>query len=169
MPGRVGLAGRWAGKTLRKWVCRPVVNAIRNMEAGFEVTTRWRSVLACAAYSVVCWGLMVLSCYLVSKGCPGIGLSYWDIGAHMVILCFFIALPSVPGFWGIWEAGGVFALALLGVADQDAAGFTLLNHVVQIVPVVLVGLACAFVTGVGLRPVVRRPEEFSPNRVERGH
>ena len=28
----------------------------------------------------------------------------------MIIICFFIALPSVPGYWGIWEAGGVFAL-----------------------------------------------------------
>jgi uncharacterized membrane protein YbhN (UPF0104 family) len=68
----------------------------------------------------------------------------------MVIICFFIALPSVPGYWGVWEAGGVFALALFGVNQRDAAGFTLVNHAVQLFPVILIGLISALVTSVNI-------------------
>ena len=66
------------------------------------------------------------------------------------ITCFFIALPSVPGFWGVWEAGGVFALALFGVSAKDAAGFTLANHAVQMIPIIIVGLVSAMIIGVDI-------------------
>ncbi|MGD8369796.1 MAG: lysylphosphatidylglycerol synthase domain-containing protein, partial [Desulfobacterales bacterium] len=94
-------------------------------------------------------------------GCPGIGLSVFELTAVMVIVCFFIALPSVPGFWGLWEAGGVFALALFGVPSKEAAGFTLVNHVVQMFPVILVGLVSAMVTGVNIVQVSRESRDQS--------
>ncbi|PQP33773.1 hypothetical protein C6A37_11205, partial [Desulfobacteraceae bacterium SEEP-SAG9] len=81
---------------------------------------------------------------------PGIGLSYLELFTVMIIICFFIALPSVPGFWGLWEAGGVFALTLFGVSSKDAAGFTLANHAVQMFPVIIVGLISAVITGVNI-------------------
>ena len=71
----------------------------------------------------------------------------------MVIVSFFIALPSVPGFWGIWEAGGVFALSLFAIPAKEAAGFTLVNHAVQMFPIIFAGLASALITGVSIRQV----------------
>ena len=68
----------------------------------------------------------------------------------MVIVCFFISLPSVPGFWGLWEAGGVFGLMIFGVSAKDAAGFTLANHVFQMVPVIVIGLISLVITGVSV-------------------
>jgi hypothetical protein len=68
----------------------------------------------------------------------------------MVIICLFIALPSVPGFWGVWEAGGVFAMSLFGVSTNAAAGFTLANHGVQVFPVIIVGLISAIITSVNI-------------------
>ena len=100
------------------------------------------------AYSALIWGLQGFSFFLVSLGCPGIDLNLAEATAVLVIICFFIALPSVPGFWGLWEAGGVFALALFGVSSSEAAGYTLANHAIQMFPVILVGLGSAFVTGV---------------------
>jgi hypothetical protein len=81
----------------------------------------------------------------------------------MIILCFFIALPSAPGFWGIWEAGGVFALYLFGVPTRDAVGYTLTVHVVQIVPIMLVGLISAVITGVNILALLR-PSPIGPLR-----
>ena len=68
----------------------------------------------------------------------------------MVVVCFFIALPSAPGFWGLWEAGGVFALSLFGIPNKDAVGFILVNHVVQLVPVIIIGWLSAIVTGINI-------------------
>jgi uncharacterized membrane protein YbhN (UPF0104 family) len=86
----------------------------------------------------------------MAQGCPGIDLSFLEISATMIIICFVIALPSVPGFWGIWEAGGVFALLLIGVSSKEAAGFTLVNHAIQIFPVILIGIISAMITSVNI-------------------
>ena len=69
----------------------------------------------------------------------------------MVIICFFISLPSVPGWWGLWEAGGVFALSLFGISAKDAAGFTLANHAIQVIPVILIGIVSAMILSVNIR------------------
>ena len=65
----------------------------------------------------------------------------------MVIICFFIALPSVPGYWGLWEAAGVFALSIFGIGKEQAAGFTLFNHAVQILPLIPAGCISSLLIG----------------------
>jgi len=59
-------------------------------------------------------------------------------------------LPSVPGYWGLWEAGGIYGLMLFGVPRVEAAGLTLAFHVYQLVPVVLLGFLSAWIIGIGL-------------------
>jgi uncharacterized membrane protein YbhN (UPF0104 family) len=99
---------------------------------------------------------------MVALGCPGINLSFLELYATMVILCFFISLPSAPGFWGIWEAGGVFGLLIFGVPAKEAAGFTLANHVIQMIPVVIVGLIAAIITGVNVVQIAYTSIEDRP-------
>ncbi|MFH1885403.1 MAG: hypothetical protein ABIM40_01785, partial [Pseudomonadota bacterium] len=65
----------------------------------------------------------------------------------------------VPGFWGLWEAGGIFALALFGVAASQAAGFTLVNHVLQTLPVMVMGGISAVIKGVNLWSLAGSREE----------
>lgn len=105
--------------------------------------------------SLLIWGLNVLSYYTMTLGAPGVELSFAELTVVMVIVCLFISIPSAPGFWGIWEAGGVFALALFGVTAKDAAGFTLANHAVQLFPVIVVGMGSAIVTGVNVWQISR--------------
>ena len=97
----------------------------------------------CLGITILIWFLTAMSYYTMAIGCPGVNLTLYEYSIVMVIICFFIALPSVPGFWGVWEAGGVFALSLFGVSSQTAAGFTLANHAVQVFPVILMGLLSA--------------------------
>ncbi|MCJ7617482.1 MAG: flippase-like domain-containing protein, partial [Desulfobacterales bacterium] len=73
-----------------------------------------------------------------------------------IIICFFIALPSVPGFWGIWEAGGIFALSLFGVSAKEAAGFTLANHAIQIFPIIIAGFISAMLSGVDTLQILKQ-------------
>jgi uncharacterized membrane protein YbhN (UPF0104 family) len=115
-------------------------------------------IMICLIYSLAVWFFTALSYYLISIGCPQINLSLSEMTAVMVIICFVIALPSVPGYWGLWEAGGVFAMLLFGVSEREAAGYTLANHAVQIVPVVLVGLVSAWISGVNIRQVYEQPQ-----------
>ena len=71
------------------------------------------------------------------------------------MICFFISLPFVSGFWGLWEAGGVFALTIFGIDTNDAAGYTLVNHAVQIFPVIIAGLISAVLTGIRNKKIVK--------------
>jgi len=135
---------------IQKKICDPMVSFVENFASGFTLIKYPIKMCACIGLSVFIWGLAAYSYYLVSLGCPGIELTYIEITAVMIIICFFIALPSVPGFWGIWEAGGVFALLLFGVSSKEAAGFTLVNHAIQIFPVILIGIISAMITSVNI-------------------
>jgi uncharacterized protein (TIRG00374 family) len=153
MPGMFFFAGPDLKKKIQKKICEPLVRVVNNLATGFTLVKYPMKISACFSLSVVIWGLAAFSYYLMSLGCPGIELSFIEITAVMIIICFFIALPSVPGYWGIWEAGGVFALLLFGVSSKDAAGYTLANHAIQIFPVIFVGLISAMVTSVNILQV----------------
>ena len=57
-----------------------------------------------------------------------------------------------------YVGGGVFAMTLFGVSGKEAAGFTLANHALQMLPVILVGFAAAIVTGVNILKVTKSDE-----------
>ena len=146
-------AGPVLKKKIQKKICQPLVGVVENFATGFSLVKYPMKLCVCFSLSVVIWGLAAFSYYLVALGCPGIELSFIEITATMIIICFFIALPSVPGFWGIWEAGGVFALLLFGVSSKDAAGYTLANHAIQVFPVIFVGFISAMLTSVNILQV----------------
>jgi uncharacterized protein (TIRG00374 family) len=148
-----------AQKWVQERIAAALVRIVENFALGFETVKQPRAVAVCAGFSFLIWGVQGVSFFVFSLACPGVDLTPPQALAVLVIISFFIALPSVPGFWGLWEAGGIFALALFGIASREAAGYTLANHAIQIFPVIIVGLFSAFVTGVDIRQV---------SRIERG-
>jgi len=50
-----------------------------------------------------------------------------------------IAIPSAPGYVGVFHAAATLALTMFGVPTTAAFGYALLFHATQIVPVTLVG------------------------------
>ncbi len=135
---------------IRAGICSRLVGIVENFAIGFSMVKEPKKVLACLLLSILIWSLSAFSLYVMSLGRPGIDLSFLELSAVLIIICFFIALPSVPGFWGLWEAGGVFALSIFGVSAKEAAGFTLANHAAQMFPVIIVGLISAILTGINV-------------------
>jgi uncharacterized protein (TIRG00374 family) len=123
---------------------------IDNIAVGLSLVRNPTQLLICTGLSIMIWALTAISYLIFALGCPGITLSLVEFTTVMVIICFVIALPSVPGFWGLWEAGGVFALALFGIAEKDALGFTLVNHAAQIFPIIGIGLISTLITSVNI-------------------
>lgn len=149
-PGVLFFLSQEGKRKVEQKIAAPLVRITENFAAGFALIRYPGRIVLCLGFSITIWLLQAVSYYLVALGCPGIGLSFFEISAVMIIVCFFIALPSVPGFWGLWEAGGVFALALFGIPAKEAAGFTLANHAIQMFPVILVGLVSAVQTGINI-------------------
>jgi uncharacterized membrane protein YbhN (UPF0104 family) len=146
---------------VKETICNFFINIINNFADGFAMVKSPARLAACTGLSVIIWILSAVGYYVMALGCPGLNLSFIELSAVMIIICFFIALPSVPGFWGIWEAGGVFAMTLFGVPAREAAGFTLANHAVQMFPIIIAGLLSAVVTGVKIRQFAGTRAEIS--------
>jgi uncharacterized membrane protein YbhN (UPF0104 family) len=136
--------------TIREKICRPLIRIIENIAQGFTLIRYPKKIILCSVLSLLIWALLALSYYFFSLGCPGINLTFFELSVVMVIICFFISLPSVPGWWGLWEAAGVFGLSLFGVTAKEAAGFTLANHALQVFPVIIMGLASALILSVNI-------------------
>ncbi|MDY6953769.1 MAG: lysylphosphatidylglycerol synthase transmembrane domain-containing protein [Thermodesulfobacteriota bacterium] len=133
---------------VRERLCARLVGIIDNLAEGFQLLKSPTKLGLCLVLSLLVWAVAGASYYVLAFGCPGIQVSFLQMYAVMVILCFFISLPSAPGFWGLWEAGGVFGLLIFGIPAGEAAGFTLANHVFQMVPVILLGLVSFTIIGV---------------------
>ncbi len=149
-PRLLFFAGHAIKERIKQGICVRLTCFIDNLAAGLDLLKSPKKLSLCFFLSLLVWAFSGVAYYVLSFGCPGFTLSFLEIYAVMVIICFFISLPSVPGFWGLWEAGGVFGLSIFGVAAKEAAGFTLANHFFQLVPVIIVGLASSVITGVSL-------------------
>lgn len=142
-------------KLLIQRIVSILINIIDNFSIGLSMVKQPAKLAACGMLTVLIWGTN-LSAYIVfARGCPGIDLTWLQLTTVMVIICFFIALPSVPGFWGLWEAAGVFALSLYGVMEKEALGFTLVNHAAQLFPVIATGLVSTLITGANIMQLSR--------------
>ncbi len=150
LPNLFFFTGEQFKATVLNRVSRPLTSFVENFAQGFHLLRYPKKLFTCILLSLIIWSLSALSFYLFSLGSPGIDLTFLELSAVMVIIMFFIALPSVPGFWGLWEAGGVFALSLFGISVRDAAGFTLANHAVQMFPVIIMGFVSAILISVNI-------------------
>ena len=148
-------------KKTRKQLCPLLEKTVHNIAASLAVIKDVKRLVLCLILSVVVWFLAALTYYVMMLGCPGINLGFFEIFAVLIIICFFIALPSVPGFWGLWEAGGVFALTLFGVPASIGASYTLANHVIQVVPLIIIGFVSAIITGINIMKIETNPSSDS--------
>jgi glycosyltransferase 2 family protein len=151
IPGLSSMQRQW----LTERVSRPLAALVDQAVLGLAMVGRPLRLITCVGLSVIIWLLTACSFYILSLGFPGVHLTLAQMTAVMVVISFCIALPSVPGWWGLWEAGGIFALTLMGVAPGPAAGFTLINHAAQLFPVILIGLGSALISGVRIGRIAK--------------
>jgi uncharacterized protein (TIRG00374 family) len=136
---------------IRRVICGAVVGIMEKIAAGFGLLKSPLRLLLCLVLTAGVWLIPAYSYVLMTRAAPGINLGFPELTAVMVIVCVFISLPSAPGFWGLWEAGGIFALAVFGVSDRTAAaGYTLAVHLIQMAPAILVGFFSAAVMGINV-------------------
>ncbi|MCW7753746.1 flippase-like domain-containing protein [Desulfobotulus sp. H1] len=143
------LPGLSAGnrKTMENRVLPSMEKLLDQIASGFDGLRKPSRLLLCLVFSLGVWLIQVLPFWFLAQAGTGIPATMVQLTAVMVLVNFFIAIPSVPGFWGIWEAGIVFSLALFGIRGADAAGYALLTHAVLMFPVIFVGLGSALLTG----------------------
>jgi hypothetical protein len=93
---------------------------------------------------VILWSLAVWSVNAVSFALlfPAFGIR-WNLAAALVlqaVIVFGIAMPSSPGFVGVFEAAIVLTLGLYGVPQDRALAYALTYHVTTFLPITLLGM-----------------------------
>lgn len=135
---------------IRTRVSERIVSVLENLSKGFEMLRSPVKILQCFLLSFIVWLLIALSLYFVILGSPSLELGFIEAFTILIFICFFIMLPSVPGFWGIFEAGGIFGMMIFGVPAIEAAGIVLVFHVSQILLNMLLGIHSSAVMGVNI-------------------
>jgi uncharacterized protein (TIRG00374 family) len=83
-------------------------------------------------------------------------LAGWTV---MTFVGLGISIPSAPGYIGVFHTAAVLALAIFGVSDALGAGYAILFHASQFVPVTLVGWIYLMREQVSLTDARRAPVE----------
>lgn len=146
-------AGETFTEKLYHKFCLPLTGIIDNIASGLSLIRHPQKLVICIIYSLLIWLLQAVAFQIVALGSPLIDISFTQMTMVFIIICFFIMLPSVPGYWGIWEAGGVFGLSLFGVGASEALGFSLTVHVVLLLPVVVAGIISAIFTSINIMKI----------------
>jgi len=130
-------------------VVRKLVDFTNDFAKGLEALRSVRVLTLVALHSAIIWATVGFTFQMMSWGFPGVAMTYGQAMAFLVVTCVVISIPSSPGFWGIYEFGGMVALLMMGVVpDTDegasqAFAFTLVVHFLQWVPITAYGLWAA--------------------------
>lgn len=106
---------------------------------------------AIVLWSAAIWVVNALS-FLALFPAFGIGAGFTGALVVQGVIVLFIAVPSMPGFVGVFEAAIIVALALYAVPQDAALAYALTYHATNFLPITLLGLWSAARTHVSLKP-----------------
>lgn len=136
----VSLFEATAARLLPPAVRRPVVDALEAFLEGIAALRDGRLVIQVAAWSVVIWLTGALAFWV---GFLAFGIRVPFVAAVFLqsVVSLAVAIPSAPGFFGVFEAAARVGLVQVwGVAVGPALGFAVGFHLAGFFPVTFIGL-----------------------------
>ena len=158
---------------LPHWMRDRLCHLIESFASGLHSVRNPFTVFWVLVNSFLLWVLVALSIWVLQFGFPQVtaaapteGLQHVTFGAAFaisILLCVAVALPSGPAYFGMFEAGGVFAFLVLGIAYGEkgkslALSYTLAIHLMQIIPIIILGLFFAFRDHISVRKIQKESE-----------
>ncbi|MBM3333214.1 flippase-like domain-containing protein [Candidatus Sumerlaeota bacterium] len=112
-----------------------VSRVIDSFVHGFHSLRSPRLVFWVIVHTATTWLTIGWSLVIMSYGFPAMHMNMLQSIGVMVTICIAISIPGAPGYWGLYEAGGILALKILGVVPvndtEQALGFSLFMHFLQ--------------------------------------
>ncbi len=118
---------------------KPLLDLVEGVIAGLESLRSGQDVLVVFGVTLWVWVLETLKYWLVSFAFD-LQLPYFGIVLMGGVVNLLTALPSLPGYIGTFEGGGIQVLEIIGVPSGPAASYVLVLHAILLVPVTLLGL-----------------------------
>jgi glycosyltransferase 2 family protein len=82
----------------------------------------------------------------------GVHVDFWVPTLVFVAINLAIIIPSAPSSVGPFEAAAVLAYAWLGVGTETAFSIAFMYHLIQFLPVTIIGVIFYFASGLGKKP-----------------
>lgn len=123
--------------------------------AGFGALGTARGLLLAAALAVGIWCMAVVT-FMFRLAAFDLAPSLPVVLVVLTSLGFGVAVPSAPGFVGVYHAAVAFALELFGYKHEVAVGFGLFSWIVDIGVGSTLGAVSLSIEGLGLKDLRRR-------------
>lgn len=151
--GSVRWFERSVARLLPRVVRRPIVDALEAFLEGLAALRDGRLVLEILLWSVLTWLVAGLGMWL---GLLAFGIQLPFVAGVFLqsVIALAVALPSAPGFFGVFEAAARIGLVeVWGVASTPALAFAIGFHIAGFIPITLMGLYYLWRLGISWRDV----------------
>jgi uncharacterized protein (TIRG00374 family) len=113
---------------------------LESFRGGLDVLSNGRALLLTAMWSLVIWLVNVAG---VEATFQAFGLDLPPYASFLLLgtIAVALVLPSAPGYIGPFQAGTVEGLALVGVSRETALSLSIVYHLINYIPITIVGLA----------------------------
>ena len=136
----IALLGRVAHAVLPARLADRVTHLAEGLVAGLDVLKRPGRFLGVVAWSLLLW-LVNAASFAVCFRAFGLGVPAEGAFLLQGVIGFGVALPSSPGFVGVFEAATRGTLAIYGVDATRAVSYAVAYHIGTFFPITLLGLA----------------------------
>ena len=133
-----------------------LVTIIEGIRQGLSALQSPVRILGVVLWSLAVWGLSALSFYVMFAAF-GIEVSFAGALLMQSLIMFGIAVPSTPGYVGVFEAPIIAVLGLYHVDASLAATYAFTYHITTFIPITLLGAWSVVRTNIGLRDLRRSP------------
>ncbi|MBN2346505.1 MAG: flippase-like domain-containing protein [Candidatus Aminicenantes bacterium] len=118
----------------------------------------WKGIAAVGGCSLLHWGIITFSYWLLMHGFAGVRLALPDVIPFLSVIFVAAAVPT-PGMAGSMDLAAKYALTgLFGISTKTAVAFTILFHFLVLLSPIALGLIALWREGLSIH-TVRRMEK----------
>lgn len=157
-PGRAVAALERMVRVLPASFRRPIVDALEAFLTGVGALRDPMLLLRTSAWSLFLWLVNAAGCWVAFRAF-GYDLPFVAAVFFQSAIALAVAIPSAPGFIGVYHGMAAFVLASLwGRSPESAGAFAVGFHLAGFIPITLIGLYHAWRMGLSLGEVALSEE-----------
>ena len=152
---------RWVAHRVLPRVEDVVVGFVENAMGGLAVLRDGRRFLTVLAWAIAHWAVNAIAMYI---GFLAVGMDVPLSAAFFLqgVVSLAVALPSSPGFFGVFELSSVLGLAVYGISDKLAVSWALAYHLLSFIPITIIGAVYFARLGLSVGTLSGKSTELAP-------
>lgn len=139
--------------------------ALHAFAAGLSVLRSPRRFGSIMVWAIAFWLMNGLSFWL---GFRALGMdSPFSVALFLQgVIALGVAVPSSPGFFGVFEVGAILGLGVYGVSRSTAVSWAIGEHVLSFIPITVIGAWYFARMGMHLRDIRSAEDDQAPAKLE---